>query len=1405
MVLVRAMAGTAGVVTIQGDSPRWNEINASVWEHERAGLQHIKSLLPDADPYLAWANVEFVAPDGSVNEVDLLVLTPSGLYLVELKNWQGEISGDGSQWVRRSLNGRTRREDNPLILANRKAKRLANLLHHYAPQSGRRIKVPYIRSVIFLHGPRLKVRLDQVGRQGVYGLPGRDLPDIADLLTRNPTDLRDMVDRTRAREIKGLIESAGIRPSVADRTVLQLLLETKPYAEGPGWQDFLAQHKVDPTIVRRVRFYLTSKAGPDDRDIIQRAAEREFRLLQGIHHPGIAHATDLVDHELGPAVIFEHDRNAVRFDHWLAEHGDRLTVDDRLNLVRELAEIVRYAYSRHLVHRGLNPHTILVCDPDRPSPDKPSPDRPHPRLVVTDWQTGGRAGTSTTPTPTVRATGHIDHLSDDMTRLYQAPELASNPEAPGHLLDVFALGALTYLIFTGRPPAETPAQLQEAIRERGGLELTAAVDGVPETLSYLVYDATSGDTTTRTKSAARFLSGLESVEDELTTPEPGPVIDPLEARVGETLDGGFIVTERLGSGATAVGLKVRRTGDDTPLVLKVARDEDKGRRLHEEAERLRNLRHPLVAHLMDGPLSIGGRTSLLLDFAGTPTLAEELQAKGRLDLEFLERYGRDLLEIVAYLDGQGVIHRDIKPANLAARPRPRDRQKHLCIFDFSLANTPADQLTAGTPPYLDPFLGPPHRPRFDLAAERFAAAVTLYELATGMLPRWGDGIAHPAAIPDEVTITRELFDPAVADPLGEFFARALARDARDRFDTIEEMADAWRSVFTKVAAAPEPPADTTAQRTTRDTPLDLAGLTARARSALERLGVRTVGDLVDYSAMALSGQDDIPRATKAEIRRRAKELRALPPGPDAVAEPAAGQPRARSVDSLVELLVPKATTKNRTEVTALRVMLGLEPAGEGAPTFLHWPAQKDVAPHVGLTQPQLSRMMTTRARRWAGNEDLAEVRDEIVALLDTVGGVMSAVELAQALIASRGTYATEPRRTAQAIGLVHAAVEAELSRGGDARVGTRKFSGGVLIASEPDDPTATHTSEDLLRYAVQLGRVAQKLAEADSLPTPARAIERLRQVRRPPAMPELSDSRLVQLAAAAGVRVAVNTQLQLYPEGMAAERALRLAAGSLALPRGQTLSVDKLRKRVESRFPRAASLPQRPALDRLLASCGIALEWDHTSQVYRPPAASSGSLFATPTRTGTLGGRAPAGADTVSEAQTRIVAALDRNAFLALLTAPSDVTRARRALLDKLPLSEVDVTRILVETLRSVGVPWELVITSDGQPRTHPDRRNLENAVRHAVLPRITAAIADAPGPVLLTEASPLARYDCMDLIARLADNAAPRPAARLLLVAARRQQPVLDTEPIPVLPAQWLWLPEAWYSATPYSPKDET
>lgn len=301
------------------DSPRWEEINPSEHPHEKDGLRELASYLPDADPYHVWANVEFVATDGSINEIDALVLTRNGLYVLELKHWQGDIRGDGMQWLRRAPNTRLIPEDNPYILANRKAKRLASLITHYARQQGRESQTPYVSAAVFLHARNVDARgLDELGRQHVYGLDGNDsgLNSLKEALLVPPRNPHHLIDQVRGRQIVELVKGAKIRPSVKDRKINQLLIHPRPFAEGLGWQDFLAGHTLDTSLLRRVRFYLTSRAAEDEVAAIREAAEREFRLLQGIHHPGIAQALDLVDHAWGPAVIFEHQQGAVRLDRW---------------------------------------------------------------------------------------------------------------------------------------------------------------------------------------------------------------------------------------------------------------------------------------------------------------------------------------------------------------------------------------------------------------------------------------------------------------------------------------------------------------------------------------------------------------------------------------------------------------------------------------------------------------------------------------------------------------------------------------------------------------------------------------------------------------------------------------------------------------------------------------------------------------------------------------------------------------------------------------------------------------------------------------------------------------------------------------------------------------------------------
>ena len=123
----------------------------------------------------------------------------------------------------------------------------------------------------------------------------------------------------------------------------------------------------------------------------------------------------------------------------------------------------------------------------------------------------------------------------------------------------------------------------------------------------------------------------------------------------------------------------------------------------------------------------------------------------------------------------------------------------------------------------------------------------------------------------------------------------------------------------------------------------------------------------------------------------------------------------------------------------------------------------------------------------------------------------------------------------------------------------------------------------------RLGRTADRLAGADPLPSPARVIEALQAVAVPAGATPPTPKRLPVLAAAVSRGAALSSRLELYPRGMAADRVLKLALGALAGAR--TLTPDEICRRVAGRYPEAAPLPDRPALDTLLRDAGSELVW----------------------------------------------------------------------------------------------------------------------------------------------------------------------------------------------------------------------
>ena len=106
----------------------WKILTPSQFEHERRALDFVRAGLPDHDPFRAWANFEFTSADGALYEVDLLLLTREGFWLVEIKGRPGKVEGDVGTWTWTTPEGRRLTDDNPVDLANRKAKALSTIL-----------------------------------------------------------------------------------------------------------------------------------------------------------------------------------------------------------------------------------------------------------------------------------------------------------------------------------------------------------------------------------------------------------------------------------------------------------------------------------------------------------------------------------------------------------------------------------------------------------------------------------------------------------------------------------------------------------------------------------------------------------------------------------------------------------------------------------------------------------------------------------------------------------------------------------------------------------------------------------------------------------------------------------------------------------------------------------------------------------------------------------------------------------------------------------------------------------------------------------------------------------------------------------------------------------------------------
>jgi serine/threonine-protein kinase len=215
------------------------------------------------------------------------------------------------------------------------------------------------------------------------------------------------------------------------------------------------------------------------------------------------------------------------------------------------------------------------------------------------------------------------------------------------------------------------------------------------------------------------------------------------------------------------------------VVLATGEERDNAlERFKREAEISAQLNHPNVVTIYD----VGEEPSLgpflAMEFVDGCSLGKFVR-EGTLDMETRFSILIQAMRALRAAHRHAIVHRDVKPDNILVGEDGRVK-----LMDFGIAKTMAPSMTStgeflGSPAYSAPELlrGAEPTP----SSDRYAFAVTAFELLTGVLPHPG---ANVAAVIAHILMEPPVIPPGMSGDVAKVFRQAMAQDPDERPGTL---------------------------------------------------------------------------------------------------------------------------------------------------------------------------------------------------------------------------------------------------------------------------------------------------------------------------------------------------------------------------------------------------------------------------------------------------------------------------------------------------------------------------------------------------------------------------------------------------------------------------------------------
>jgi non-specific serine/threonine protein kinase len=320
---------------------------------------------------------------------------------------------------------------------------------------------------------------------------------------------------------------------------------------------------------------------------------------------------------------------------------------------------------------------------------------------------------------------------------------------------------------------------------------------------------------------------------------------------GQTL-GHYRLVEKIGEGGMGVIWRALDTELGREVALKflpdsLAGDAERLARFRREATTLARMNHPNIVTIHSVEKA-GDLRFLTMELVQGRTLSS-LVPRGGLAIARLLEIAIAMTDALSAAHESGITHRDLKPANVMVTDDGRVK-----ILDFGLAKVQRDRPSldqsasetgitregdlVGTIRYMAPeqLDGQPADHRSDL----FSIGVILYEMATGLRPFHGSGLASlmSSILRDEPPPVTEINEDLPGD-LGRIVRHCIQKDPENRYQTAKGLRNELRELASDLGVggitAPRPVVRTGRSRRGLATLLGVAGLVLLSVVAYQQL------------------------------------------------------------------------------------------------------------------------------------------------------------------------------------------------------------------------------------------------------------------------------------------------------------------------------------------------------------------------------------------------------------------------------------------------------------------------------------------------------------------------------------------------------------------------------------------